>query len=578
MRAIASQVRWRAVDAVTVKRSITRIGSTGRALAVGAAVLAASVPLGAPAGAEDPICGARVWMSSATAIAAFAPNPSDPHALGYVSGQSFGPEFVAMPSSSGPTMLELASDGGNQLYGAAVQLNTGFPPAWLFYAIDPATGVATGRFARFAPSGSAGDFPEAFGFIDGDFYVVSFVMGNIYRVDFTTSTLVDLGPLAGLPLDASPPVGVGDLTEVDGVPTLFSSTGAVYTVDIDTVSVTPSTGVTVDPAVNPTTAVAQDGDEVYMAGAGASIALGHSGLATLDDLGVLAGPSGISGIAALSDVCARVGGLVLSDDDFDGAADRPVADVALDLVDSSGAVVEQTTTDADGRYEFVHLGAGDFTIVEHQPADMVSLSDTDGGNDDRIAVTLPDTVGSDRNFAERPIWHPTLELATSVSLLDDLDGDGRITTGDRIRVRMSAQNGGDVTLHDVTIVDHLSGEQHTCALVPVGESCELVVEMTVEDPGMIEGTFTVTADDPDGVSMDPADGTYSAEVQAFVRTTTTSPSPSTSTPAGASSTSDASPPSFLAATGVFARVLMAAALVLLGAGISVLGLRRLRPA
>lgn len=98
MRAIASQVRWRAVDAVTVKRSITRIGSTGRALAVGAAVLAASVPLGAPAGAEDPICGARVWMSSATAIAAFAPNPSDPHALGYVSGRSFGPEFVAMPS------------------------------------------------------------------------------------------------------------------------------------------------------------------------------------------------------------------------------------------------------------------------------------------------------------------------------------------------------------------------------------------------------------------------------------------------------------------------------------------------
>jgi len=126
-------------------------------------------------------------------------------------------------------------------------------------------------------------------------------------------------------------------------------------------------------------------------------------------------------------------GDVTEDTNGDGAGDAPIAGVTITLKDASGTIIATDVTDADGKYDFINLPAGDYTVEETQPAEYQDVSDQDESPDgdagdsdttvdNSIAVTtLPGEADMDNDFVE--------EGLTSIwgDVTEDTDGDG---TGD----------------------------------------------------------------------------------------------------------------------------------------------------
>ncbi len=84
------------------------------------------------------------------------------------------------------------------------------------------------------------------------------------------------------------------------------------------------------------------------------------------------------------------------------------------------------TTDANGDYEFADLNPGTYVIRETNPANYVSTGDTEGGNDDKISVTLTSGVDSqDNDFFDDP--DPSVIRG---SVYDDTNGDGDFDAGE----------------------------------------------------------------------------------------------------------------------------------------------------
>jgi uncharacterized repeat protein (TIGR01451 family) len=84
-------------------------------------------------------------------------------------------------------------------------------------------------------------------------------------------------------------------------------------------------------------------------------------------------------------------GTVWEDADNDNIGDTPIEGVILSLVDGSGNPVldesnqpRSTVSAADGSYTFADLPAGNHGVLQMQPAGMISLSDKDGGDPDKI--------------------------------------------------------------------------------------------------------------------------------------------------------------------------------------------------
>jgi hypothetical protein len=67
------------------------------------------------------------------------------------------------------------------------------------------------------------------------------------------------------------------------------------------------------------------------------------------------------------------------------------------LKDSTGTVVQTTTTDANGNYTFNNVPAGTYTVVETNKPGYLDVSDIDGGNPNSITVTLPAGTSSTGN-------------------------------------------------------------------------------------------------------------------------------------------------------------------------------------
>lgn len=112
---------------------------------------------------------------------------------------------------------------------------------------------------------------------------------------------------------------------------------------------------------------------------------------------------------------AAISGFVFVDDSNDGIRDpdeAPIAGVTITLLDlSNGQQVAQTTTDAEGRYEFDSIIPGDYRIVQTQPVDFFDGIDTLGtvdgvptGNidaNDRLSLTLRQGQTAEQfNFGE----------------------------------------------------------------------------------------------------------------------------------------------------------------------------------
>ncbi|MGI9515770.1 MAG: SdrD B-like domain-containing protein [Pirellulaceae bacterium] len=91
---------------------------------------------------------------------------------------------------------------------------------------------------------------------------------------------------------------------------------------------------------------------------------------------------------------ASVKGYVWYDLDNNGGFDtgeRGIEGVVIELYDADGALVAQTTTDADGRYCFDDLYAGEYKIVETQPSDYIDGKESLGS----VAGTASGEIGED---------------------------------------------------------------------------------------------------------------------------------------------------------------------------------------
>lgn len=83
-----------------------------------------------------------------------------------------------------------------------------------------------------------------------------------------------------------------------------------------------------------------------------------------------------------------ISGTITADTDGDGVGNTPIANVVLELLDSSGNPVLDSngnaitvTTDANGDFLFDNVVPGDYTVVERQPAGYADVSEAEGGAD-----------------------------------------------------------------------------------------------------------------------------------------------------------------------------------------------------
>ena len=123
------------------------------------------------------------------------------------------------------------------------------------------------------------------------------------------------------------------------------------------------------------------------------------------DLSFLAGD--FSDFFDFVSVAAKIEGSVLEDTNNDGIGELPIAGVELTLKDSAGNDVDgdpeiagiqptTTVTDSNGNYTF-QRAPGDYQVVQTQPAGFLSVSDTDGANNNTIGDENLITVAAGRN-------------------------------------------------------------------------------------------------------------------------------------------------------------------------------------
>lgn len=111
---------------------------------------------------------------------------------------------------------------------------------------------------------------------------------------------------------------------------------------------------------------------------------------------------------------ASLSGFVHVDDDGDCVYDpneRPLEGVAIELRDSSGAVVARTTTNANGLYRFEGLPAGVYEIFEQQPEGLFQGGQTPGTGDGRVLGT--DLLGANLSAGQHLVDYNFCEVAPS---------------------------------------------------------------------------------------------------------------------------------------------------------------------
>jgi uncharacterized repeat protein (TIGR01451 family) len=100
-----------------------------------------------------------------------------------------------------------------------------------------------------------------------------------------------------------------------------------------------------------------------------------------------------------SETGAAVVGVVFRDMNRDGtqqSGDTGIAGVTLTLKDAGNATVGTTTTAADGSFLFAGISAGNYTVVETQPAGYGSSS----GSPDTVSIIVPAGGGASVLFAD----------------------------------------------------------------------------------------------------------------------------------------------------------------------------------
>ncbi len=112
---------------------------------------------------------------------------------------------------------------------------------------------------------------------------------------------------------------------------------------------------------------------------------------------------------------AAISGYVYQDESDDGnrdASELPIQGVRIELIDAAGRLIATDETDANGRYEFLDIQPGEYSIVERQPSPFYDGIDSvgtirgtrvgaTGANDTLTSIELKQgDVGVDYNFGE----------------------------------------------------------------------------------------------------------------------------------------------------------------------------------
>ncbi|MEP2774555.1 MAG: SdrD B-like domain-containing protein [Luteolibacter sp.] len=156
---------------------------------------------------------------------------------------------------------------------------------------------------------------------------------------------------------------------------------------------------------------------------------------------------------------------------------------------SDGVQVGETYTDANGNYLFASVPTGKYVVVEINPPGTTSTADFDGGNFDRIAVSLTgsNVTGLDFLDTEPPLF------AVSGTVYDDND-----TTNDNVI------GVDDTPLAAVTVKLYLDRDKN--GLVSAGDT---LLESTTTNgtggyafTGLPAGSYVVEETDPTGATSE----------------------------------------------------------------------------
>jgi uncharacterized repeat protein (TIGR01451 family) len=207
------------------------------------------------------------------------------------------------------------------------------------------------------------------------------------------------------------------------------------------------------------------------------------------------------GEASLVTLAAAITGRVWNDANTNAAADAGetgIAGVTLQLYTdpngdgdpSDGVLVQVTTTvDTNGYYEFVNLGAGQYVVVQSDLAGYGSTGDTQGANDNRIAVHVTES-GS---YADNDFFDYLIPPASYASLSGKVWDDANLSATNEL---------GEAGLGGVSVqlVSDVNGNG-------VADPGEPVVAVTMTDTnglftftGLEAGKYVIVENDPPGFS------------------------------------------------------------------------------
>ena len=190
---------------------------------------------------------------------------------------------------------------------------------------------------------------------------------------------------------------------------------------------------------------------------------------TVDDriaVTIMPGESEDDGNNFVEQRLASIGGWVSLDTTGNGFGDTVLSGVELELLDSNGNVVATAITSMDGGYSFNGLVAGDYTVVQLQPAGYFSVKDQDfetasvGDPDPQDAdETVDNKVGVNLKPGEKDKGNSFIEFTSpaSIDIRKQAEGDDVRTfaLGDTVEFEIQVTNTGAVDLNNVNVSDPL---------------------------------------------------------------------------------------------------------------------------